>query len=30
MSKPTHIAYQVADRESTILVPSKELYRLRN
>ncbi len=26
----THISYQVADRETTILVPSKELYRLRN
>lgn len=26
----THVSYQIADRESSILVPSKDLYRLRN
>jgi flagellar M-ring protein FliF len=25
-----HIAYQVADHETTVLVPSKDLYKLRN
>jgi flagellar M-ring protein FliF len=25
-----HISYQLADRDSTVLVPSKDLYRLRN
>ena len=26
----THVAYRVTDRETSILVPSKDLYRLRN
>lgn len=26
----SHVSYQVADRETAILVPSKDLYRLRN